>query len=183
MSETATVMRGMVLLDRRRRGRLVQVGHITEVGVHVIRVDEFGLVKAGSRWVPVPPAKVEERFFPYRPCRWALECLAQATATIGHSSGDIDACAGHAAEYQQWLNSTKEITERRNWDEEPVPGCWCTDIDRETGFHQRYCPQHGTPQRRGTSMGELVLPSGGAGPVLEGPDRGKYVVSWAYADA
>lgn len=181
--ETPTVMEGAVLLDRRRPGRLVQVWGVSPKYVRVITVDAWGCKNQGARLRPVPAADLEARFHLYRPCRWMLDCLAQATVTIGHYTGDVDACTKHAAEYQKWLESIEGVM-HANWDPEPEPECWCPDdvTTHETLGPVKYCPQHGTPQRRGTNLGELVLPSGGAGPVLVGPDRGQFPNSGPYLE-
>lgn len=172
-----TIERGTVLLDRRRPGRLVQVRYATEARVSVITIDSMGFVKVRARLRPVPVAEVDARFRVYRPCRWMLHCLVQATVTIGHSTGDIDVCAEHAVGYRKWLESIAGVI-HANWDDEPEAQCFCPDdVGTSERLPVRYCPQHGTAERRGTELGDLVPVSGGAGPVLDGPDRGKFPVN------
>lgn len=151
------IERGAVLLHRLEPGRLVEVEFVVGGKGYVTRIDGDGMkVKGARRRSPVALSRLAAAYQVYRPCRWELDCLVQATVALSHSSGGIDACVGHAAAHLEWAAG-----DQRGY--EPEPDCWCTDTDEANGTTQSYCPVHGTPQERGTNLIGLPASAGAAG--------------------
>ncbi len=123
--------------------------------VRSMRLDKYGEFPRSGRIRSGPrrPDRFQADYVVYRPCRWALECLAQATDTItfGHL-GKVDACTKHAAEYRTW-----EAASDRDRHDEPEPDCWCPDTNRIQGPPVDYCPRCGNGPRRGTEFDHLRL--------------------------
>lgn len=152
-TETPTIERGAVLLHRRQAGRLVLVDAVAGQTGYVTRIDGFGMkVKRTRSRSPVPLSRLATEYQVYRPCRWSLQCLVQASATVKHSTGDLDACAEHAAEHLEWAAGDQRGSE-------PEPECWCPDIAMHIE-QTPYCPLCGTRKERGTELGDLApMPS------------------------
>lgn len=155
---TAGIEAGAVLLHRKEPGRLIEVQYVVGETAYVTRIDDWGVrVSRARRRMPMALSRLAAEFQVYRPCRWSLDCLVQASVTVAHSSGDIDACSAHAADQMAWTAG-----DQRGW--EPEPECWCPDGDKGRRFEQPYCPAHGTPLERGTNLGELLRARAGAAP-------------------
>ena len=157
-------------LHRREPGHLVQVAEYQN-SLHLLRIDSFGMPVRRARWLTTTAARLTAGFEPYRPCRWTLDCLQQATTVIHHTAhadrdcgtalGDVDVCETHAAEHHRWRSDNRGRPEH-NWAEEPAPECMCTDTDHTNGTVQDYCPRHGTDEHRGTELPPALL----AGPLI-----------------
>lgn len=130
-------------------------GHTGEPVVRTMRLDKSGEFPRKGRVHSGPRRRdrFEADYIVYRPCRSALECLAQATVTIAYDHlGDVDACDAHAADHLAW--DALPWTKRGH---EPEPDCWCTDTHRANGEKVDYCPRCGSGPRRGTEFDTLRL--------------------------
>ncbi len=147
-----------VAFIHRTESRLVMLTDIADDTVRYMRLDNRGEIPRSGR-VRSGPRKRDtfaRTYAVYRPCRWALECLAQATATIALSDtpglGEVDACDEHAAEHRAWAAIPRN--QRSN---EPEPDCWCPDHMREFGDTVSYCPRCGSGTTRGTEVDPFKL--------------------------
>jgi hypothetical protein len=161
LRDPAVIEHGRVLAHRRQPGRLVHVRWIWPDGrVTVYRVTSGGLKAKGARLSKIRRDRLEADYQTYVPCRWDLHCLAQRTTTVQTTKfGDIDACDEHAAVYHAWQQecAAGEVRYADPYYDEPEPDCWCPD---DIYDEPEYCPQHGTPECRGTEFlrFELGLP-------------------------
>lgn len=156
LTDVETLTRGHVLLSRTGHGLFL----VTYTGDNFIQghtIDSHGLrPKKAQRRRLVRRERIVPDFQLYRPCRWDLDCLAQAGfGRIEHGShGVIDSCADHAVEHVLWQAACEGV-HVANWPYEPEPDCWCPDGDRGR-VEVEYCPAHGTPIERGTNLGTLL---------------------------
>lgn len=147
-----------VAFTHRAERRLVMLTDIQDDVVRYMRLDGKGEIPRSGR-VRSGPRKRDafaRAYTVYQPCRWALECPAQATATIALSEcsypGAVDACDQHAAEYRAWAGAP-----RNQRSTEPEPDCWCPDHMRDFGDQVDYCPRCGSGTGRGTEVDRFKL--------------------------
>lgn len=147
----------MIDIDRgqihrhRTTGRLVLVRYVSIRTVGTVHVDYTGFRAKGARKSsPTPRALIVKDYELYRPCRWSLDCHAQAVDVVHHQDhGDIDVCAEHGAEHAEWRSQCAGLN-RGRWPDEPNPDCDCPDGDGAGGrMVVEYCCTHGTPAQRG----------------------------------
>lgn len=145
---TGQLVRPILVTDTR-----IAYGHINEAGLWIHAGGATALTGLKPRWSPVD--EFAALHVPYRPCRWTLDCPAQAVTTVTLDSvagGPLDACASHARDHRAW-----DREPRRDRGEEPLPDCMCPDGDGDR-MYVDYCPRHGTPAWRGIELdpGELL---------------------------
>jgi hypothetical protein len=133
----------------RTTGRLVLVRYASIQTVGTVHVDYTGFrVKGARKSSPTPRTLIVNEYELYRPCRWSLDCHAQAVDVVHHQDhGDIDVCAGCGAEHAEWRSQCAGLP-RSRWPYEPNPDCDCPDGD-DCRMVVDYCCTHGTPEQRG----------------------------------
>ncbi len=133
---------------------------IARHGAAILQVDKVendrvvATFLGATKPVRVQAATLAGDFAVYTPCRWTLECERQATTTVlSLHYGDVDACADHAADHEEWRarEAADAAAGRVTYPPrlEPEPACRRPTIPRRKAH---YCPTHGRLPYRGIDL-------------------------------
>lgn len=102
---------------------------------------------------------------PVPECRWRLDCDKPGRNIIDVTSlgFKVPACDDDAEWHTSWAKRRADreaagLTLLGPEDREPTPECWCPNALRRASAAKRreevpYCPEHGTPEKRGLMEG------------------------------